>query len=74
MPTPEEVRRDGEEAAALLAGWSIAAYVLQAFIAVAFSALLFGKFCVGAYLYHVLRGKVSFANATLPWSRDQVAQ
>jgi hypothetical protein len=36
---------------------------------VAFSALLFGRFCLGAYFYHLLRGRVAVANSTLPWAR-----
>ena len=35
----------------------------------AFLALLLGKFCLGAYVYHCLRGELGFANATLPWGR-----
>jgi len=53
---------------ALMSGWMITAWVFQAFLVVAFSALLFGKFCMGAYVYHLLRGKVAFANDTLPWA------
>src|SRR6266702_1520464 len=30
---------------------------------------LVGKFCLGAYVYHVLRGQKALANATLPWTR-----
>jgi len=56
-------------ALALLAGQSVIAWVLQAMLVVAFSALLFGKFCLGAYVYHLLRGRVAFANSTLPWSK-----
>lgn len=52
----------------LLQGWVIPAYILEALILIAFGALLFGKFCLGAYLYHLLRGRTSFANATCPWS------
>lgn len=52
----------------LLRGWTAAAYALEGFIAVAFVALLAGKFCLGAYVYHLLRGKVAFANGTCPWS------
>ncbi|MGH7546070.1 MAG: DUF4395 family protein [Gemmatimonadota bacterium] len=52
----------------LLLGWTATAYVFQALLAVAFVALLFGKFCLGAYVYHLLRGNASFANATCPWS------
>jgi hypothetical protein len=54
---------------ALLQGWMITAWVFEALIVVAFAALLFGKFCMGAYIYHLLRGEFSFANATLPWAR-----
>ena len=43
--------------------------MLQGFLVVAFSALLFGKFCLGAYVYHLLKGRVAFANSTLPWAR-----
>jgi len=53
----------------LLAGARGAAWVFEAFLVVAFSALLFGKFCLGAYVFHVLRGERRFANATLPWAR-----
>lgn len=52
---------------ALLAGWMIAAWILEAFLVIAFAALLFGKFCLGAYVYHLLRGQIAFANSTLPW-------
>ena len=53
---------------ALLEGWTTTAWVFEAMIVVAILALLFGRFCAGAYVYHLLRGKISFANATLPWS------
>jgi hypothetical protein len=53
----------------LLAGWSVASWVFQALLVVAFSLLLFGKFCLGAYVFHVLRGEAAFANRTLPWAR-----
>jgi len=54
--------------AALSAGWMMAAWILEAFLVIAFAALLFGKFCLGAYVYHLLRGKIAFANSTLPWA------
>ena len=57
-------------ALALLHGAFVLAWVLQALLAVAFSALLFGRFCLGAYVYHLLRGRVAFANSTLPWARS----
>jgi hypothetical protein len=54
---------------ALLAGMSVLAWVFEAFLVVAFSALLFAKFCMGAYVFHLLRGEAGFANSTLPWAR-----
>lgn len=53
----------------LLAGWTVLAIVLQAFLVVALAAVVFGKFCLGSYVFHLLRGKAAFANRTLPWSR-----
>ena len=56
---------------ALLQGWTITAWVFEVFLVMAFSALLFGKFCLGAYIYHLLHGHVGFANSTLPWAGRQ---
>jgi hypothetical protein len=53
---------------ALVYGMSALAWALQAMLVVAFSALLFGRFCLGAYVYHMLKGRVAFANSTLPWA------
>lgn len=53
----------------LLHGWMVTAWIFEAFLVMAFSALLFGKFCLGAYVYHILLGRVAFANETLPWAR-----
>lgn len=52
----------------ILWGWTAAAYAFEGLIAVAFAALLVGKFCLGAYVYHLIRGNVAFANGTCPWS------
>ncbi len=52
----------------LLQGWRAASYVFQGLLVVAFAALLLGKFCLGAYVYHLLRGNVALANGTCPWS------
>ena len=52
----------------LLQGWRTASYIFQGLIAVAFAALLLGKFCLGAYVYHLLKGNVAFANGTCPWN------
>jgi Domain of unknown function (DUF4395) len=51
-------------------GWLIAAYVFEFFLVVALAALLAGKFCMGSYLYHTLRGRRDFANSTCPWSKE----
>jgi hypothetical protein len=56
-------------AIALLLGAPLVSAVLQGLLVVAFAVLLFGRFCLGAYVYHLLRGRVAFANATLPWAR-----
>ena len=53
---------------ALVSGMMPLAWVLQAMLVVAFSALLVGRFCLGAYVYHLLKGRVAFANSTLPWA------
>jgi hypothetical protein len=52
----------------LLAGWQGAAWVLAGFLFVAVTALIFGKFCLGSYVYYLLRGERGFANSTLPWA------
>jgi hypothetical protein len=82
MPAPGPRRFAQGMAAAFNLGAGLAlafgrlplAWVLQALLVVAFSALLFGRFCLGAYLYHVLRGRIAFANSTLPWARDAGAR
>jgi hypothetical protein len=49
--------------------WFITAYVLEGFLCVAIVSLIFGRFCLGSYIYHLLRGDAGFAGRTLPWSR-----
>ena len=44
------------------------AAVFEVGLIAALSMLLFGKFCLGAYIFHVLRGELRFANSTLPWA------
>ena len=56
---------------ALLAERPGLAWTLEGVVAVALGALVLGRFCLGSYLYHVLRGETSFANRTLPWSREE---
>jgi hypothetical protein len=48
--------------------WFITAYVLEVFLGAAIAALIFGRFCLGSYIYHLLRGDNEFAGKTLPWS------
>lgn len=50
-------------------GWMTAAYVFEALLLAALIALIAGKFCMGSYIYHTLRGRSDFANATCPWSK-----
>jgi hypothetical protein len=54
---------------ALLSALPGLAWILEGLIAVALGALVLGRFCLGSYLYYLLRGETSFANRTLPWSR-----
>lgn len=44
-----------------------AALVLQVMLLAALAALIFGRFCLGSFLYYLLRGKSDFAIGTLPW-------
>ena len=76
IPAPGPRRMAQGMAAAFDLGASLAlvygplplAWLLQAMLVVAFSALLFGRFCLGAYVFHLLKGRVAFANSTLPWA------
>ena len=34
---------------------------------IALAALIFGRFCLGSFLYYLLRGRSDFAIGTLPW-------
>ena len=43
------------------------ALVLQVLLFAALAALIFGRFCLGSFLYYLLRGRSGFAIATLPW-------
>jgi hypothetical protein len=56
---------------AILAGRPTLAWILEGIVAAALGALVFGRFCLGSYLYHLLRGQTTFANRTLPWSRAE---
>ena len=54
----------------LLLGWQVVAWVLEGLLVMALAALIFGKFCLGSYVFHLLRGEAAFANRTLPWVRS----
>jgi hypothetical protein len=56
---------------ALIAGWPRLAWILEGVVAIALGALALGRFCLGSYFYHLLRGNTRFANRTLPWSRAE---
>jgi hypothetical protein len=52
--------------------WFTAAYILEVFLAAAILLLVIGRFCLGSFIYHLLRGNVAFARKTLPWARHRV--
>lgn len=53
----------------LLLGWRGVAWTLEGLLVAALAALIFGKFCLGSYIFHLLRHDGEFANRTLPWVR-----
>jgi hypothetical protein len=55
---------------ALLGQAQTLAYVLQGFFLVAATAIGMGKFCLGSFIYHLIRGQAGFAVRTLPWARS----
>lgn len=56
-------------AALLWLGQRTAAIAIELVLLAAITALVFGGFCLGSYLFHLIRGRSGFANRTLPWSR-----
>lgn len=53
------------------AGFVLAAYVVEAIFLTAALALAIGGFCLGSFVYHVLRGHARFALQTLPWAKNE---
>ena len=53
----------------LIVGWKTTAIILEVFLVVAVGALAFGGFCLGSFIFHLLRGHAAFARRTLPWAR-----
>lgn len=59
----------GATGACLTFGWWRGAAIFEVLILLALGALLAGRFCLGSYLFHTLRGRRQFANSTCPWSK-----
>jgi hypothetical protein len=57
-------------AASQTTGARTTALVLQGILLAAVSAVVFGGFCLGSFLFHVLRGRRDVAMRTLPWAGD----
>jgi hypothetical protein len=53
----------------LIAGWLLAAVILELLLLAALTALIFFGFCLGSFVYHVITGRAAFAKRTLPWGR-----
>jgi len=58
-------------AAIMVAGFGALAWVIQALFLLAVAALAFGRFCLGSFVYHLVRGRVAFALDTLPWNQGE---
>lgn len=56
----------------LLAGAREIAVPVAVVFAAAVTLLVAGRFCLGSFVYHLLRGRVVFAFRTLPWVRTGV--
>jgi hypothetical protein len=55
---------------ALMLGWRATAIVLEGLLIAAIAALALGGFCLGSFIFHLLRGRAAFAMGTLPWARS----
>jgi len=53
-------------------GFNLAAYVVEAIFLAAALALAIGSFCLGSFVYHLLRGRWRFALQTLPWAKNDL--
>lgn len=58
----------------LHSGLFTAAYVVEGIFLAAVLALLLGGFCLGSFVFHLLRGKGGFACETLPWATRKESQ
>jgi len=59
---------------ALTGGTRGAAHVLEALFLAAVAALAVFRFCLGSFIFHLLRGRAEFALRTLPWGRGNEEQ
>ena len=57
----------------IVAGFNLAAHVLQAVFLAASLAAAIGGFCLGTFAYHLRHGNVKFALATLPWAKSEMS-
>jgi hypothetical protein len=48
----------------------VTAIVLQGLLIAAVGALVLGRFCLGSFVFHLLRGHAALARRTLPWARS----
>lgn len=73
-PMPRRVAQTMAAVFALACAWLIhagfmtAAYAVEALMLAAGLALTVGGFCLGSFIYHVVRGRWRFARQTLPWA------
>jgi hypothetical protein len=49
-------------------GFLMAAYIVEGMFLGAVLALILGGFCVGSFVYYLVRGKGAFGRQTLPWA------
>ena len=56
----------------LLLDWRAAAFIFEGLFLAAVLVLAFGGFCLGSFLFHLLRGRIEFAVRTLPLARRKV--
>lgn len=54
-------------ALALRAGATRTALALEIVLFLAIAVIALGRFCLGSFVFHLARGRVSFALRTLPW-------
>ena len=52
----------------LVLNWHTTALILEGLFITAVTALVFFGFCLGSFIFHLLRGRADFAKRTLPWA------